>query len=169
MIPNYFSNIPANLTDNFSRYQRHRSVSDSGPRYYTRTYKHFHSVTPILISRFILNLRQIGVDENGTTEDAVGSRFSTPAFRAPTLASIVGNIGEDLHHGPEEEVNGATDEDEPEHDNIIADGEIVTSRVASQHCGCSGDREQVWIQILTVLYRSLILVFKVPGSNVSLV
>ncbi len=61
---------------------------------------------PILISRFLLNLRQVGVevDSVNNTQDASTSRFSVPGFRIPTLESIlmVGNMGEDLDHSPAE-------------------------------------------------------------------
>ncbi|THG97712.1 hypothetical protein EW026_g4347 [Hermanssonia centrifuga] len=61
------------------------------------------ALTPILISRFLLNLRQLGEPENGT-EDASDSRLSIPGFRIVTLTSIVGNMGEELNHlGTEED------------------------------------------------------------------
>ncbi|PSR75261.1 hypothetical protein PHLCEN_2v9227 [Hermanssonia centrifuga] len=74
-------------------------------------------VEPILISRFLLNLRQVGVevDPVNSTQDASTSRFSGPGFRVPTLESIlmVGNMGEDLDHGPAElEDTETTDVDE---------------------------------------------------------
>ncbi|PSS32238.1 hypothetical protein PHLCEN_2v2007 [Hermanssonia centrifuga] len=53
---------------------------------------------PILISRFLLNLRQIGSPEIDSRE-VFNSQFSIPGFRVPSLASIVGNMGEDLDHG----------------------------------------------------------------------
>ncbi len=55
----------------------------------------------------MLNLRQLGEPDN-ETEDTSNSKpsallFSGPRFRAPTtMASIIGNMGEDLHYGPEE-------------------------------------------------------------------
>ncbi|THG93501.1 hypothetical protein EW026_g7750 [Hermanssonia centrifuga] len=64
---------------------------------------------PILISRFLLNLRQLGEPEN-ETQSRFNSRFSIPGFRVPTLASIVGDMGADLDHGPAEEVNEETDD-----------------------------------------------------------
>ncbi|PSS32242.1 hypothetical protein PHLCEN_2v2011 [Hermanssonia centrifuga] len=58
----------------------------------------------ILISRFLLNLRQVGSPEIDSQE-AFNSQFSVPGFRVPSLSSIVGNMGEDLDHGgPAEEV-----------------------------------------------------------------
>ncbi|PSR80108.1 hypothetical protein PHLCEN_2v6809, partial [Hermanssonia centrifuga] len=56
------------------------------------------TMQPILISRFLLNLRQVGSPEIDSQE-AFNSQFSVPGFRVPSLASIVGNMGEDLEHG----------------------------------------------------------------------
>ncbi len=76
----------------------------------------FTRVEPILISRFLLNLRQVGeVDPVNNTQDALTSQFSVPGFRIPTLESIlmVGNMGEYLDHGPAEmEDSEITDVDE---------------------------------------------------------
>ncbi|THG93780.1 hypothetical protein EW026_g7554 [Hermanssonia centrifuga] len=55
------------------------------------------TMQPILISRFLLNLRQVGSPEIDSQE-AFHSQFSVPGFRVPSLASIVGNMGEDLEH-----------------------------------------------------------------------
>ncbi|THG96032.1 hypothetical protein EW026_g5719 [Hermanssonia centrifuga] len=55
---------------------------------------------PILISRFLFNLRQVGepAAESGNHQHITfSSRFT---IRVPTLASIVGNMGEELDHGP---------------------------------------------------------------------
>ncbi|THG99236.1 hypothetical protein EW026_g3061 [Hermanssonia centrifuga] len=56
------------------------------------------TLQPILISRFLLNLRQVGSPEIDSQE-AFNSQFSVPGFRVPSLASIVGNMGNDLEHG----------------------------------------------------------------------
>ncbi|THG94701.1 hypothetical protein EW026_g6817 [Hermanssonia centrifuga] len=84
----------------------------------TPSFENFSFVTiviqtlqPILISRFLLNLRQVGSPEIESQED-FNSRFSVPGFRVPTLASIVGNMGEDLDHG------GPTEELDDEMENI---------------------------------------------------
>ncbi|THG95253.1 hypothetical protein EW026_g6366 [Hermanssonia centrifuga] len=62
------------------------------------------TLQPILISRFLLNLRQVGSPEIDSQE-AFNSQFSIPGFRVPSLSSMVGNMGEDLDHsGPAEEV-----------------------------------------------------------------
>ncbi|PSR81170.1 hypothetical protein PHLCEN_2v6505 [Hermanssonia centrifuga] len=66
------------------------------------------TLEPILISRFLLNLRQVGSPEINSQE-AFNSQFSVPGFRVPSLASIIGNMGEDLDHsGPAEEVDDET-------------------------------------------------------------
>ncbi|PSS06621.1 hypothetical protein PHLCEN_2v3577 [Hermanssonia centrifuga] len=51
----------------------------------------------------MLNLRKVGEPENEHYDDA-GSRSLGVGFRLPSFASIAGNMGEDLDHGPEEEV-----------------------------------------------------------------
>ncbi|THG96068.1 hypothetical protein EW026_g5695 [Hermanssonia centrifuga] len=45
----------------------------------------------------------VGEPEN-STQEAYNSQFSVPGFRVPTLASMVGNMGEDLQHGISEGV-----------------------------------------------------------------
>ncbi len=65
-------------------------------------------LTPILISRFLLNLRQLGEPEN-ETQSRFNSRVSIPGFRVPTLESVVGNMGADLDHGPTKEVDEGAD------------------------------------------------------------
>ncbi|THG98181.1 hypothetical protein EW026_g3951 [Hermanssonia centrifuga] len=66
------------------------------------------TLTPILISRFLLNLRQLGEPEN-ETQSRFNSRVSIPGFRVPTLESVVGNMGADLDHGPTKEVDEGAD------------------------------------------------------------
>lgn len=53
------------------------------------------SLTPILISRFILNLRQVGEANKPPSRP---SRMASIVFRIQE--SIVGNMGESLEHGP---------------------------------------------------------------------
>lgn len=55
------------------------------------------TVTAVLISRFLLNLRQVNEDSAGGASVNF-SQFSAPAFRIPE--SIIGNLGEELEHGP---------------------------------------------------------------------
>ena len=66
----------------------------------------------ILISRFIINLRQLDKYESegatGITEMPAGrfSQFSVPNFRVPTMDDVVGNMGEPLEHGWEARDDG---------------------------------------------------------------
>ncbi|PSS31032.1 hypothetical protein PHLCEN_2v2445 [Hermanssonia centrifuga] len=53
------------------------------------------SLPPILISRFLFNLRQVRELEN-PTQGAWNSDFTITGFRVPTLASFVGNMCEEL-------------------------------------------------------------------------
>ncbi len=68
-----------------------------------------HSLTPILISHFLLNLCQLRQPEN-KVQSRPNSQFSIPGFWFPTLESIVGNMGADLDYGPVKEVNGEAEE-----------------------------------------------------------
>lgn len=54
------------------------------------------SVTPILISRFLLNLRQVD-NRYLETENYHTSHFSIPQFRIQK-STVLGNMGEDLDH-----------------------------------------------------------------------
>ncbi|THG97992.1 hypothetical protein EW026_g4106 [Hermanssonia centrifuga] len=64
-------------------------------------------LNPILICRFLLNLRQLDIaGSEDTTHEPSNSRFSVPGFRVPTLASIIGNMGEDLNYVDMEDVDG---------------------------------------------------------------
>ncbi len=78
-------------------------------------------MTPILISRFLLNLRQLGEPEN-ETQTSFKSRLSIPGFRVPTSASIVDSMGADLDHGPIEHVD-----DEAEDADVHFGNEARTS------------------------------------------
>ena len=69
------------------------------------------SEPPILVNRFMLNLRQIDT-KNGTQNAGRVSNFSEPQFRAATADSIFGNFGEPLDHGAS--LRGDTDEGEGE-------------------------------------------------------
>ncbi|PSR83280.1 hypothetical protein PHLCEN_2v5784 [Hermanssonia centrifuga] len=70
------------------------------------------ALIPILISRFLLNLRNVG-EAGSTMHDSLDSQFSAPEFHSPTWASIVGNMGEDLDHGTAE-MEGWDDSDAAE-------------------------------------------------------
>ncbi|THG98849.1 hypothetical protein EW026_g3415 [Hermanssonia centrifuga] len=61
---------------------------------------------PILTSRFLLNLCQVAGSPEIDSQEAFNSRFSVPRFRVPSLASIIGNMGEDLDH------SGTAEEDD---------------------------------------------------------
>ena len=52
---------------------------------------------PIIISRFIINLRRADVPEDPTENGGV--TFSAPNFCRPTADSIVGDMGGPLEHG----------------------------------------------------------------------
>lgn len=53
-------------------------------------------MTPILISRFLLNLRQLD-HTSETLENSAFSQFSIPGFRYPSSIAI-GNLGASLEH-----------------------------------------------------------------------
>ncbi|KAJ3528471.1 hypothetical protein NM688_g7995 [Phlebia brevispora] len=63
----------------------------------------------VIISRFLMNLRRV----NTQTADsgARSSRFSVPNFRMPNLRSIIGNLGEPLAAGEEEQLDAEASED----------------------------------------------------------
>ncbi len=76
---------------------------------------------PILIGRFLLNLRRLGETQSrNDTQDESRSRLSSHGVRLTTLASIIGNMGEDLDHGASE------DEDE-ERDDSGLPMEVIAS------------------------------------------
>ncbi|THG96397.1 hypothetical protein EW026_g5432 [Hermanssonia centrifuga] len=52
------------------------------------------TLNPILISRFLLNLREAGQSDNQQSL----SSFSAPRFHVPTLPTLIGNMGEELNH-----------------------------------------------------------------------
>ncbi|KAJ3547094.1 hypothetical protein NM688_g5437 [Phlebia brevispora] len=64
---------------------------------------------PILISRFLINLRQVDNSATDVVNTRDLSRFSIPNFRTPTMQDIIGPMGEPLYHG-EQEVNDWNDE-----------------------------------------------------------
>ncbi len=89
--------------------------------------KHFDSLQSMLISRFLLNLRQVGSPE-GDSQTVFNSQFSAPGFRVPTLGSMIGNMGQDLDHNPAEEVE---DEDGAENvsDSVQAENMAVSGAI----------------------------------------
>ncbi len=97
---------------------------------YSRINQQFHSLQPILISRFLLNLCQVGSPEINSQE-AFNSQFSVPGFRVPSLASIIGNMGEDLDHGgPAEEVE---DEVENNSGSVPAEEGVIPEAIIEAH------------------------------------
>ncbi|KAJ3553607.1 hypothetical protein NM688_g3520 [Phlebia brevispora] len=66
----------------------------------------FFILPNVILSRFLLNLRQIDAPEVGSSPGHV-SRFSVPNFRMPTVPSIIGNLGEPLAYA--EELEGIVD------------------------------------------------------------
>ncbi|PSR71655.1 hypothetical protein PHLCEN_2v12508 [Hermanssonia centrifuga] len=88
---------------------------------------------PILMSRFILNLRQVNESAN-SNDDTLGnfSQFSAPAFRIP--ASVAGNLGEPLGYDTDP---ASTEDDSFELDSQpresngvdLEDGESPTNQV----------------------------------------
>ncbi|THH00332.1 hypothetical protein EW026_g2162 [Hermanssonia centrifuga] len=63
------------------------------------------ALTPILISRFLLNLRQLG-ETDAETQSSFNSQFSIAGFRIPASTSLVETMGADLQdHDTAEEVD----------------------------------------------------------------
>ncbi|PSS31941.1 hypothetical protein PHLCEN_2v2301 [Hermanssonia centrifuga] len=69
----------------------------------------FLVLNPILISRFLLNLRQLDEPKN-ERQSRFNSQYSIPGFRVPTSTSIVGNMGAELDHGPAEEADNDSED-----------------------------------------------------------
>ncbi|KAJ3552740.1 hypothetical protein NM688_g3994 [Phlebia brevispora] len=71
----------------------------------------FMTILPnILISRFLINLRQVDMQGSNDTIDC--SRFSTTLnFRVPTLPEFIGNLGEPLANGDEDQDDEDQDDD----------------------------------------------------------
>ena len=67
-----------------------------------------YSVQPILISRFLINLRQTQ-SPNNATEMTRESKFM-PNFRVPTLVSFQGNMGEPLEFGAHDDEGNIEEE-----------------------------------------------------------
>lgn len=87
------------------------------------------SLTPILLSRFIINLRQVDSPNTDTSANQHQSRFSMPNFRMPTMNDIVGNLGEPLDFDVEHRLDD--EDDAPEGSaNLNADTELQDANVA---------------------------------------
>ncbi|KAJ3553519.1 hypothetical protein NM688_g3566 [Phlebia brevispora] len=77
---------------------------------------------PILISRFIVNLRKVNsppADQSMATMRF--SRFTMPNFHVPTMDNVVGNLGEPLEHGSGEASAEQDGEWESEEDSSTAE------------------------------------------------
>lgn len=86
---------------------------------------HLARLTPILICRFLLNLRQLGEPDNYTHDASNYSRFSIRGFRVPTFIDFVGNMGQDLMHSSPGE-GGNENYNTIDVDVHMPAGEIVT-------------------------------------------
>ena len=73
-----------------------------------------HSIPFVVISHFIINLQQANSSGPATSVAATPSKFSSPRFRIPPVASIVGNMGQPLDHGFDDENEGELNECEIE-------------------------------------------------------
>lgn len=58
---------------------------------------------PMLVSRFLINLRQTDTtEEEENTYEGDASQSTTVNFRRPTVQSVIGNIGGSLYDGLQE-------------------------------------------------------------------
>lgn len=89
-----------------------------------------YSIQPILVSRFLINLRRTQYTNN-TTEMARESQFM-PKFRVPTLVSFQGNMGEPLDFSAHDEEGDIEEEigEEP--------------RDEEMDVGDDGSRDEAW-------------------------
>lgn len=71
-----------------------------------------HRLVPILISRFMLNLRAVDCPPDGATSTTL-SQFSMPGFRVPT--SVTGTLGGELGYDDDWQTEAQTETecDEP--------------------------------------------------------
>lgn len=49
-----------------------------------------------MLSRFLINLRQVDSSHKTSFSNGGQSRFSVPNFRMPTMDNVIGNLGESL-------------------------------------------------------------------------
>lgn len=94
------------------------------------------SLPQILLSRFIINLRQADAPATNPSDNSPPSRFSIPNFRMPTLDDVVGNLGEPLdfvEYCVEEDEDGEKDaaaqDEETDSDGVQRDLENVFKSV----------------------------------------
>lgn len=60
---------------------------------------------PVLISRFLINLRQSGPSVEGESADGRVISISAVNFRMPTIQNVIGNMGEPLDHAVHEHLD----------------------------------------------------------------
>ncbi|PSR70887.1 hypothetical protein PHLCEN_2v13249 [Hermanssonia centrifuga] len=82
---------------------------------------------PILISRFLLNLRQVGREHE--TNDIFTSRLSVLGFRVPTLPSMVADMGGSVGLSRPDEMDDTNEESD---DSVVLDTEPVTLDIVSR-------------------------------------
>ena len=68
----------------------------------------FCSITPLLVSRFLMSLRQV---DRQPDPGAATSRFSDLQFNPGQHSTMIGNMGEMLEHGTMSAEEGVTDSD----------------------------------------------------------
>lgn len=76
------------------------------------------SLPQLLLSRFIINLRQIDSPGSDTSAHQHSSRFSVANFRMPNMDDVVGNLGEPLDFDVEHRLD---DEDDVQDGGADAD------------------------------------------------
>lgn len=67
------------------------------------------SLPNVLLSRFIINLRQVDSPDTDTSADQHTSHLSILNFRMPTMGDIVGNLGEPLDFAVEYRLDDEND------------------------------------------------------------
>lgn len=99
-----------------ARQRVHRDVSvRDRSRRGTAPIERLHRLTPILISRFLLNLRDAAHSPGDSTDAVYDSRVSIPGFRVPTtgMGTLADNMGAMLGHDHDSlsiEFDGGTEE-----------------------------------------------------------
>lgn len=96
-----------------------------------------YRLQPILLSRFLINLRQADSPEDSIQASHL-SRFSAPNFRVPTLQSIMGNMGESLEYGAEEDEAEEDVAEVCDHLPAASGGEGDAGSFAVQQCNEHG-------------------------------
>lgn len=87
---------------------------------------------PILISRFLINLRQVASPDSKTAMQNF-SQFSVPGFRVPaSIDRVVGNMGESLEFGNHDDEHGVVGHHEDSSPEEHLDGTDNTVPDASQ-------------------------------------